>query len=112
MLYQLIYMGKSTGLSSEPARWSCDYCQRMSDFDICQFILIRMAYKVLISPRSNVTFDISLHEVCVRVGVRYVITKFSRMDSLPNFLTHGASRERELRYQRYLLHYFFLSWAR
>ena len=37
-----------------------------------------------------VTFDIALHEVCVRVGVRYVITKFSRMDSLPNFLTHGA----------------------
>ena len=36
------------------------------------------------------TFDIGLHEVCVRVGVRYVITKFSRMDSLPNFLTHGA----------------------
>ena len=74
----------------------------MSDFDSCQFILIRMAYKVLISPRSNVTFDISLHEVCVRVGVRYVITKFSRMDSLPNFLTHGApqagaSRARELR---------------
>ena len=32
-----------------------------------------------------------LHEVCVRVGVRYVITKFSRMDSLPNFLTHGAA---------------------
>ena len=28
-----------------------------------------------------VTFDIGLHEVCVRVGVRYVITKFSRMDS-------------------------------
>ena len=25
-----------------------------------------------------------------RAGVRYVITKFSRMDSLPNFLTHGA----------------------
>ena len=23
-------------------------------------------------------------------GVRYVITKFSQMDSLPNFLTHGA----------------------
>ena len=36
------------------------------------------------------TFDIGLHEVCVRVGLRYVITKFSRMDSLPNFLTHGA----------------------
>ena len=25
-----------------------------------------------------------------RVGVRYIITKFSRMDSLPNFVTHGA----------------------
>ena len=36
------------------------------------------------------TFDIGVHEVCVRVGVRYVITKFSRMDSLPNFVTHGA----------------------
>ena len=40
------------------------------------------------------TFNIGFHEVCVRVGeragVRYVITKFSRMDSLPNFLTHGA----------------------
>ena len=39
------------------------------------------------------TFDIGLHEVCVRVGVRYVITKFSRMDSLPNFITHDAPRE-------------------
>ena len=40
------------------------------------------------------TFDIGLHEACVwvggRAGVRYVITKFSQMDSLPNFLTHGA----------------------
>ena len=25
-----------------------------------------------------------------RAGVLYVITKFSRMDSLPNFVTHGA----------------------
>ena len=24
------------------------------------------------------------------VDVRYVITKFSRMDGLPNFITHGA----------------------
>ena len=48
------------------------------------------------------TFDIGLHEVCVRTGVRYVITKFSGMDSLPNFVTHGAPlralRARELRY--------------
>ena len=69
----------------------------MSDFDICQFILIWMAYKVLISPRSNVTFNISLHEVCVRMGVRYVITKFSRMDSLPYFLTYGAPLARTSR---------------
>ena len=37
------------------------------------------------------TFDIGLHEECERVvgraGVRYVIKKFSRMDSLPNFVT-------------------------
>ena len=38
-----------------------------------------------------------------RAGVRYVITKFSRMDSLPNFATYGAPlralRARELRYK-------------
>ena len=46
------------------------------------------------------TFDIGLHEVCVRTGVRYVITKFSGMDGLPNFLTHGAPlRARELHYK-------------
>ena len=34
----------------------------------------------------------SAYMKCVygRAGVRYVITKFSAMDSLPNFLTHGA----------------------
>ena len=57
-------------------------------------ILIRMGNITdrLVSScaRSIVTFDIGLHEVCVRVGVHYVITKFSRMDSLPNFVTHGA----------------------
>ena len=31
-------------------------------------------------------------------GVRYVITKFSRMDGLPNFLTHGASLARFARW--------------
>ena len=43
---------------------------------------------------------IGLHEVSVRVGVRYVNQIFSE-ESLPNFLTHGAplrARERELRY--------------
>ena len=42
--YQLICRGKTTNFSSEPARWSCDNCQRMSDFDTCQSILIRMVY--------------------------------------------------------------------
>ena len=45
------------------------------------------------------TFDIGLHEVCAlvgeRAGVCYVITKFSRLDSLPNFVTHGAPLTRE-----------------
>ena len=66
----------------------------MSDFDSCQFILIRRANiadrLVSICARSNVTLEISLHEVYVRARVRYAITKFSRMDSLPNFLTHRA----------------------
>ena len=58
------------------------------------------------------TFDIGLPEVCVRVGVRYVITKFSQMDSLPNFLTHGAPlrarfRARELRYENWA-HFVFV----
>ena len=57
-------------------------------------ILIRMAFitSTLVSScaRSSVTFDIGLHEMCVWVGVRYVITKFSRMVSLLNFVTHGA----------------------
>ena len=67
----------------------------MSDFDSCQFILIRRAYiadrLVSICARSNVTFEVSLHEVYVRARVRYAITKFSRIDSLPNFRSHGAS---------------------
>ena len=36
MLYQLICRGKTTGLSSDPARWSCDNCQPISDFDSYQ----------------------------------------------------------------------------
>ena len=96
ILYQLICRAKTTGLSSEPARWSCDKCQRSSDFDSCQ---------------SNCTHTDGLHNwlvklckiycdiwhrltwiVCTggREGVRYVITKFSRMDSLTNFVTYGA----------------------
>ena len=56
ILYQLICRGKTTGLSSEPAKWSCDYVKCVYGW----------------------------------AGVRYIIAKFSRMDSLPNFLTLGA----------------------
>ena len=51
-------------------------------------VLIRMAYiteRLVKLCKICLTFDTGLHEVCVRVGgragVRYVITKFSRMDS-------------------------------
>ena len=40
---------------------------------------------------------IGLNEVCVRTGVRYVITKFSGMDSLPNFPYPWCSAARALR---------------
>ena len=66
----------------------------MPDLNSCQFFLIRMAYiadrVVSIRARSNVTFDIRLHKVYVQAGVRYVMTKFSRMGSLPHFITQGA----------------------
>ena len=60
-------------------------------------VLIRMVYK---TERSIVTFDIGVYEVCARTGGRaYALhNQISRMDSLPNFVTHGASRARELRY--------------
>ena len=69
-------------------------------------ILIRMGNITdrLVSScaRSIVTFDMAYMK-CVYgwEGVLYVITKFSRKDSLPNFVTHGAPlrslRARELR---------------
>ena len=47
--------------------------------------------------RSSVTFDIGLHEMCVQMRVRYVITKFFLRWIV--YYTHGAPlRARELRY--------------
>ena len=46
-----------------------------------------------LSLQNNLTFGIDLHVVAWVYGrsfVRYVITKFSRMDSLSNFVTQGA----------------------
>ena len=49
------------------------------------------AKKSLLSPTPRVHADyFPLPGKFVRTDVRYVITKFSGMDSLPNFLTHGA----------------------
>ena len=65
MLHRLTCRDKATRVSSEPARWSCDVCQRMPDFDSCQFIFIWMAYITYwvmpICARFNVTFDIGVH---------------------------------------------------
>ena len=49
------------------------------------------------TPRVNADY-FPLPGKSVRTDIRYVITKFSGMDSLPNFLTHGAPlRAREAR---------------
>ena len=73
-------------------------CQILTAVNL--IVLIRMAYitkrlvelcKIYCNIWHRLTWS-----VCTggraggRAGVRYVITKFSQMDSLPNFLTHGA----------------------
>ena len=68
------------------------------------------AKKTLLSPTPRVHADyFPLPGKSVRIDVRYVITKFSGMDSLPNFLTHGAPlrarfRARELSYKTNRFH--------
>ena len=52
---------------------------------------------VSVCARSNVTFNISLHETYVTAGLHYAITKFSRMDGLPNFLSLRATLAHEAR---------------
>ena len=87
----------------------------MSDFDSCQSN--RTHTDGLHNWKaSQVVWDLLWHLTsaymkCVygwvgeRAGVRYVITKFSQMDSLPHFVTHGAPlwalRARKLRYQHF-----------
>ena len=76
----------------------------MSDFDSCQSNHTHTAglhnWKA-----SQLVQDLLWHLTSAYMnsvhgwaGVRYVIAKFSRMDSLPNFVSHGAPlrpRERE-----------------
>ena len=60
-----------TGLSFEPARWPCDICKWMPNFErLCLYIFIRMADGLVsICARSDVILDIGLHEVYVQVSV-------------------------------------------
>ena len=46
-----------TSPSSEPTRCLCDSCQRMSDFDSCQFILIRTPSKLTGYNRGQKSWD-------------------------------------------------------
>ena len=48
----------------------------------------RAIYTYSFPGRADTWFPSLPRKECT--GVRYVITKFSRMDGLPNFLTHGA----------------------
>ena len=87
ILYQLICRGKTTDLSSEPARWSCDNCQGMSDFESCQSNRTHTD-GVHNWKASQAVQDLLWHltsaytrSVYGWAGVRYVITKFSRKDS-------------------------------
>ena len=57
-------------------------------------ILIRMAYITERLVQDLLCHLTSAYMKCVYgwAGVRYVITKFSLIDSLPNFFTHDASQ--------------------
>ena len=104
--YIRLYVGgKRTGLSSEPARWSCDNCQRMSDFDSCQSNHAHtdgwhnwQASVKLCKIYCDIWHQLTL-SVCTG-GRTLRHNQFSRTDSLTNFVTHGAPlRARELRYK-------------
>ena len=68
----------------------------MSDFDSCQSNRTHTDglhnWKASQVVQDLLWHLISAYMKCLYgwAGVRYVMTKFSRMDSLPNFVTHGA----------------------
>ena len=76
--------------SCELKRWSSDFPPSKTRVAHTRNFPPKERDLVLSCARAIVTFHIGLHEMCVRTGVLYVITKFSEEDSLPNFLTHGA----------------------
>ena len=53
--------------------------------------------------RADTWFPSLLHKECI--GIRYIITKFSRMYGLPNFLTHGAPLVRFVRQSSAMNHW-------
>ena len=57
---------KETGFSCEPARWSCDICQWMPDFDSCQFILIWMASREDLYPLLIAYITEGVVSICAR----------------------------------------------
>ena len=70
-LHRLTYRGKTTGLSSKPARWSADTWFGQLLIHLHTDGLYNWQASVNICARSNVTLDIGLHVVGVRtVGVR------------------------------------------
>ena len=76
--------------SCELKRWSSDFPPSKTRVAHTRNFPPKERDLLLSCARAIVTFHIGLHEMCVRTGVLYVITKFSEEDSLPNFLTHGA----------------------
>ena len=87
--------------SCELKRWSSDFPPSKTRVAHTRNFPPKERDLVSSCARAIVTFHIGLHEMCVRTGVLYVITKFSEEDSLPNFLTHGAPLRacEELRYE-------------
>ena len=94
------------GSSPEPAIRSGDTGRRIPCFDSCQLITTLMcnqwASKVARKCESKHWYACGANG---RSVYGHVITKFSRMGSLPYFLTHGAPlralRARKLRYKRF-----------
>ena len=102
MTYQLICRGKRLVFHLSPRDGhviTVSGCLILTAVNSFSYRWLTKSLKFL----QDVTFDISLHEVCLRVGVRYVITKFSATGSLPNFLAEGAPQARASRARAPLL---------
>ena len=100
---------KRLSFSPKPERWSCEISQGMSDFDTCQFILIRIVYTtdrlVSIFVQDLMWHMTSAYMYWVygrSAFVRYVITKLFTKFSYPSCSTARASRARAPLLKSYL----------